>query len=360
MSINKFTDIIQNIVSRSPLFSSKPLELILVINPKAGGFTRKKVFSRHLQDLNNLISISTHLPERENPITFKTLITENSGHAEEMAINLAKEAASKPQSEKLVILACGDGTSHEFQSGLMKCDQKVRDNFIIIRLPMGTGNDGSDGRDITTALGRLIKPARISSQGALCISCTEGSAKGPFYSFNIGSIGLDAYVTNMTNKLKTIMPGNSYKLWVDFATIFYDLFFKIRPMEITAFDKNGNIINTLNRKLLFLAMGISGNRQYGSNIRVLPDNDNICAVSKTHLLKRLFIKPLVLKGLHRGIKECELFSAHKLVINYSGKILTQLDGEAHLLEPEDFPIKMENMDSVIRIVEYDPSNTKNI
>ncbi|MCX7023804.1 MAG: diacylglycerol kinase family protein [Spirochaetes bacterium] len=352
MGNERFIEGIRALAARSPLFASTPLEVILVVNPKAGGFTRRSVRARHLAELAELEAEASALPERSSPFTFRVLTTDRPGHAKDMAKALAAENPGVPGTERLAIMASGDGTSHEFQSGLMECDETTRSRFVMLRLPLGTGNDGSDGRDLRTAGGRLVKPARFGSQRAIRISCAPASAKGPWFSFNIASIGLDAFVTEMTNRLKSSLPGDSYRLWVDFASVFYDLIYKVRPIEVHAFDRDGRAVKSFRREMLLMAMGVSGNRQYGSNKRILPDDDNVCAIWQTSLFRKLTVKTTITTGRHRGLREAELFSADRLDILCTEKILVQMDGEAHALEPRDFPLVMERTEPVLRTIDY--------
>ncbi len=352
MIIERFVECIRIIAERSPLFAAAPLDVFVVVNPRAGGFTRARVAAKHLETAETFASEARALPPRAAPFSFRVLTTASPRHAVDLARALGSEAPSSPGAKRLVVMASGDGTSHEFLSGLMDWDDSARAACTVLRLPLGTGNDGSDGRDMDTSLGRLIRPARFSSQAALRVSCASGSSKGPWYSFNIASVGLDAFVTSMTNRLKSSLPGDSYKLWVDFASVFYDLIYRVRPMTVRAFDASGAETRAIAKRFLLVAMGVSGNRQYGSNKRILPDDDNVCAVSETSLFRKLTIKNSITAGLHHGLREVDHLRADRLVLEYDGRVLVQMDGEDHALEPADFPLVIERTPSIINTIEY--------
>jgi diacylglycerol kinase family enzyme len=88
-------------------------------------------------------------------------------------------------------------------------------------------------------------------------------------------------------------------------------------------------------------VGASGNRQYGSNKKILPDENNVCAITQMNLLRKLAVKGPLQNGGHKDFPEAELFSAARLVIQYADRILFQADGEITRFEAGDFPISMD-------------------
>jgi diacylglycerol kinase family enzyme len=206
---------------------------------------------------------------------------------------------------------------------------------------MGTGNDGSDGRDLPACLGRLLGPCRASPSAAVRMTPAAAGGKSPAWAFNILSLGADAFIGDMTNKLKTAFPGDSYKLWVDISTVLYDFGWPPRPMSVAAFDFDGSEVTRFERECLLFAIGVSGNRQYGSNKKILPDSRNACFVRYANLLRKIAIKGPLQSGGHASVPEAELFSATRIEIGYPGPILFQCDGEVGRLEAQDFPLVVE-------------------
>jgi diacylglycerol kinase family enzyme len=218
---------------------------------------------------------------------------------------------------------------------------------------MGTGNDGADSRDLDTTLDLLVHPTRIQFDRAVRLR-TSRVGKGPFLAFNILSVGLDAFVTHMTNKMKGILPGDSYKLWVDIATLFYDRIYRVTPMGIRLYNEEGEQIDAFNDTLLLLAFGASGNRTYGSNVRILPDARNVCAVQQIPLLKKVALKKLFLTGRHADLPETRLFIAQRVEISYHSPLLAQMDGESVLLQEPDFPVSIELSEPAIPVLKRIP------
>jgi diacylglycerol kinase family enzyme len=214
---------------------------------------------------------------------------------------------------------------------------------------MGTGNDGADAWELDKALDRLIHPTHIELQQALKLT-TSTVDKGPFLAFNILSVGLDAYVTHMTNRMKNSLPGDSYKLWVDMAALFYDKLYHVGPMDVRVTDEKDLTIQEFHEKVLLLAVGVSGHRSYGSHKQILPDDRNICAIKQMPLFRKLALKGLFSSGRHIDKKESMLFSAPRVEFRGQFPILAQMDGETALLTPEDFPAVIEQTAPVIPIL----------
>jgi diacylglycerol kinase family enzyme len=208
---------------------------------------------------------------------------------------------------------------------------------------MGTANDGADSFFLDEALNLIIEPPALVKQKAVRLRTASG--KGPFLAFNILSVGLDAFVTHMTNKMKGKLPGDSYKLWVDVSALFYDKIYKVGVMNVTSADSI-----TLNEKLLLIAMGESGRRCYGSQNWILPDDRNVCAIRQMPLLRKLALKGLFSKGTHADKKEAILWNSSRVEIKSQYPLLAQMDGETVLLEENDFPAVIELTEPVINIL----------
>ncbi|OHD77515.1 MAG: hypothetical protein A3J97_09435 [Spirochaetes bacterium RIFOXYC1_FULL_54_7] len=356
MDTRAFAEAVRGLVERTPLFGKSDLEAVMVANPRAGGFTRSSRARHNTAALADAAKAASSMPLRGGATNWRALDTVSPKHAGTIALSLLEEAAIKPRTKWLIILACGDGTSHEFLDELSRAPRELAERFTVLRLPMGTGNDGSDGRELSDSLSRLIGYGRIDEQVAIrMIPAPGGPASkrapgGEWRSFNIASMGVDAYITHMTNQLKSKLPGDSYKMWLDLATVLYDLSYPSGHMEIRAFDATGKILASYEGKFLLAAMGISGHRAYGSNKPILPDDDNVCLIRQMSLLRKLILKGPIAAGRHRGLPEAELFSADTLEISYGHPILMQTDGEEQNLVAGDFPFRMERTGPLIRHV----------
>jgi len=363
MAFEEFASLVSGICSHASFAADRPLIWTIIANPHAGGFAIKSRWKKHHAQLSEsaLRAIKNPLNDKscpsrtalENGGSSGLVLTRGKGHARNVTDALIKEAMSDRQSGGakpfyLVITAGGNGTSLEVLTALFHAPKKARDNFAVLRLPMGTGNDGADEWELDRAMNLLIKPAKLSRQGA--VRLTTASGKGPFMAFNVLSLGLDAFVTNMTNRMKKKMPGDSYKLWLNIAILFYGCLYKVDFMNVRALDANGKELRSLREKLLLVAMGESGRRSYGSRKAILPDERNVCAVKQMSLFRKITLKGLLATGTHISEPEVILMNAAALEITSARPVLAQMDGETVLLEKSDFPVRFEITEPAIQIL----------
>jgi diacylglycerol kinase family enzyme len=317
---------------------------LLVANPRAGGFTRPSYSRLRHAELLELRERASGLPVRPGTPRLELCLTTKPAHAAELAREFfakARLAGLRDDEFRLVMPAGGDGTSLEVLTAVMELPPEERRHYAVLRLPFGTGNDGADGRDLVACLGRLLGPCEAAPMTAMLASPNPGGGKAPIWSFNIASFGADAFIAHMTNKLKTVFPGDFYKIMVDLATVFYDLAWPTRELALKAYSASGEILRDFKRRLLLLAIGASGRRQYGSNKSILPGDENVCAISQMSLLRKLAVKGPIQKGGHRAFPEVDLFAAGRLVLGYADRILFQADGEITRFEAPDFPLSFE-------------------
>jgi diacylglycerol kinase family enzyme len=350
-----FAETLSALCSRSPAAPGKPLRWTVIANPTAGGFTINKYWKSHEGALLAARAASEKNPPRDaKPSALSAsrngfLATTGPGSAGEITAALINEARST-EGFYLVVTAGGDGTSLEVLQALFAAPENFRRRFAVVRLPMGTGNDGADSPGLAKALELLYLPSVLEKTRGICLSTASGKTGPggkPFLAFNILSVGLDAFVTHMTNKMKGGLPGDSYKLWVDVAALFYDKIYKVAPLHVQGYE--GNIKTAdFTETFLLCAMGISGHRTYGSQKKILPDDRNVCAVKQMPLARKLALKGLFSTGGHAGKPESILFNATRLVITGKYPVLAQMDGETVLLEKDDFPVTLELTGAVLQ------------
>jgi diacylglycerol kinase family enzyme len=176
---------------------------------------------------------------------------------------------------------------------------------------------------------------------------TLAQSKGSLLAFNILSVGLDAFVTHMTNKMKGKLPGDFYKLWVDIAALLYDRLYTVGFLDVQVI---GEETHSFREKILLLALGASGHRTYGSQKKILPDSRNLCAVKQMPLIRKIALKGLFTTGGHIDKPESMMFNARRVEISGEHPILAQMDGETVLLQKEDFPVVIELTNPVIPVL----------
>jgi diacylglycerol kinase family enzyme len=364
MNIEFIAEPLAEICRRSQVAPGRPLRWLIIANPAAGGYTIKSRRKDCREALERCLAQAGKNPSRtdcapadivpvltDNPVLASCGVVQTAGHgcAARFTQALISEAKMNSAPFYLVISAGGDGTSREALDALYHAPEEVRSNMAILRLPLGTGNDGSDSADLVEALTLLIKPSRIEFNPCLRLVTAPGgpAALHPAHlAFNILSVGLDAFVTHMTNRMKGKLPGDSYKLWVDIASLLYDHLYKVDFLDVKA--DGGEI--AFREKLLLLAVGASGHRTYGSQKKILPDDRNVCAVKQMPLLRKLALKGLFTNGNHVDKPEAILFNARRVEFSGSFPILAQMDGETVLLHTSDLPAAIELTEPVIPVL----------
>jgi len=342
---------LRHLISRSPVSPGLPIEVELIANPVAGGFTRPRYAKRRAAELSTLKVLSEALPLREGSCSVRLHPTDRAGHAAEITRGIFAEAKAGGYRPALRVLvtAGGDGTALEVVSALMELPDGERDRWLVLRLPLGTGNDGSEGRDLGVSLGRFLGPCVAEPRAALLASPNPAGGKASQWAFNIASVGADAFIAHMTNRLKTRFPGDSYKTMVDLAAVIYDLLWPSKPTTIRVW-KEGAGERLIEGDCLLLAMGASGRRTYGSSKKILPGPDNVCFIPRMSLLGKLAIKGPISAGEHVKFREVQLFSADRLVVEYPGPLLFQADGEVTRFEAADFPLELRLVEGAYRVL----------
>ncbi|MCL2759563.1 MAG: diacylglycerol kinase [Treponema sp.] len=348
-----FAKTITEICERSLLSVDRPLRCMIVVNPVAGGFFIRSKWESHIRTLTKYSQKAQANPKREIYKNVILNITEGKGSAGEITKAFIERSLKDPIPFYLIISAGGDGTHREVMNALFNAPVHVRRTMAVLRLPLGTGNDSADSPSLAGALDLLLKPVHIQLASAVqLIPKKDGPThwKGPFLAFNICSVGLDAYVTHQTNIMKGKTPGDSYRFWVDMATLSYHKKYKVDFFNVRGLNKDNSESAKFKEKLLLLAMGVSGKRTYGSQQPILPDDRNVCAIKNTSLLGKLAVKGKVAKGKHGKSRHSILFNAHRVDFAFGHPILAQMDGETILLQPEDFPAAMELTAPVIPLL----------
>ncbi|MCL1992756.1 MAG: diacylglycerol kinase [Spirochaetes bacterium] len=357
MNFDFFFQSLEEICGGSFVSPGRPLRVAVIANPRAGGFSISSRRKKHLKTLQEYREKSAANPKREMYGKNRLFLTDGKGAGKKAALQLIEEAAGNEEPFYLVITASGDGTCHEVLSAVYGAAPHVRSNMAALRLPMGTGNDGTCSNNLAGALELLMNPVSLFYAPALRLTTAAGGplsaqhgGKATFLAFNILSVGADAFVTHMTNKMKGRLPGDSYKLWVDIAAVFYDILYKIDYFDLRALDDQNREVLSFRERLLLLAMGASGHRTYGAGKRILPDERNVCAVKQTHLFQKLVLKKLLMQGRLPESPNSINFSARRIEFSTKGPILAQTDGETVLLQDGDFPASIELTAPVIPLL----------
>lgn len=367
------------LVSRNKLWANKDVHLFLISNEIAGCFKDLKKAEKYKKIFNKAEESIKNIPTCVKSIKTKLFTTEYAGHAKDLALAITAEliALKEPDSEYILATAGGDGTSLEVQTTLFNAAHEVpqkckviMNQITILRLPLGTGNDGTDGHTVEELIDLLRGPLMFKNARAIKVS-PEGNPtaeqivatgrnpkeynpdyKAPWLAFNIASIGLDAYICHMTNVIKSKIPGNFYHKVIDLCGLVYDKKFPPASATFEYFDENGMKIKEVKTAFEMFDMGPTGNRLIGGGHKMLPDDNNCCLTFKINLLQLIMSSKYYVDGRHaKKSWLASLDTAHKVRITYDRPLLVQCDGEVFLLCKEHFPIVIEKTEPCLRILQ---------
>ena len=326
-----------------------PLVVDVIVNPRAGFFKSRAMVSRQIRELQKkLDDLRERAPRRTVEIN-RVHYTEHVGHARLITEDLLDSESTHNSGMEHLLIGCGgDGTSNEICTALVHADTGVLERLKLLRLPLGTGNDVADAHTFSEAYDLILGAQHSAKTGALRVTAAGAPAR---YSFNIASIGLDAFIAGLTNRFKRVIPGDAYKSLVDIGSLFYEQRVKPLPIDIRLQGDDGETRIDPQVVSMFV-MGISGGRTYGGHLPVLPGEDNICVVGRMGVLAQIRNKKLFFLGRHGELSEVTFYRAPRVEVRYEGSIPMQLDGEMVLLTERDFPVRLEVLSPRIQVLHH--------
>lgn len=298
--------------------------VLVVINRRAGTSRRRQRVLRTLREMAPF----EHAGDRDfapviiSPATVNDLQEELRHHADTIG-----------SAAPVIISLGGDGTHNQ----VMHHGSMIMPDATFVRLPLGSGNDGVVAQTLTEALDELNGPIAVTQIPAVVATTAAGAV---YRAFNIVSLGIDAFVPIIHQRLRRFMPGNTYRIIANPAILFYQRIVQLQPATIRGETA----------PVLLLAMGVTGHRTYGDHIRILPGPENVCIVQSTGLREIFTLKAKLLHGTHGQDPHVKMFSESALTIEYSGRIPIQFDGEAFWLEPADFPLQLKVDPAAVRTI----------
>ncbi len=328
----------------------------VVVNIKAGGVGKRIIFEEHLARIRALrrrvVAEARHDPDRVIPTTL--YVTEYHGHAREIARRIVFSAEREAE-RRLVVSVGGDGTHADLMSMFYQAPERVLGRLVLLRLPFGTGDDNADGRTVESACELLLHHSALTRAAAVRVDAVGMS---PRFAFNIASVGIDAFITDVTNKLKRFLPRNAYRMIANLITIFYEWFNPLGEMTLIQDPRSehgGAVSPNLRGRIGLVAFGVSGHRTYGNGMRILPGSENVCAIATGNLFRKLEIKRRLYQATHLDTDLAHSFAARRLVVQYDRPIAFQLDGEAVWLAAEHFPVVFTLVEGRIPVFAHEPS-----
>jgi diacylglycerol kinase family enzyme len=330
--------------------------LLLWVNPQAGIWNKKvkPVFQEPLHSqifsiphdewsINHPVKWQSHdgYWHMHHPhLAIEVIIA---GNIETAAVAMEKFIDdSNPDQDCVIVSGGGDGTHRTVANILLKSQETSRKLFFL-RLPLGSGNDGSCTPETQEFFSILKQGLQSRSLKYLEMQLANGENHR---SFNILSLGMDAYVAHLNNKLKKILSGNVYKKVTDLAMLFYPGKKALGLLDVAITTKDQKPEQWIESPGL-LAMGCSGKRIYGQGYNILPDQRNLCLIAMASLIKNAMLKPKIFSGEHLENERVSMYETESIEIKYNKSLWFQCDGESGKLNSDAFPLKIQLLNSKI-------------
>lgn len=325
-------ELVRHILAHARLLQGGEWDISVILNPYAGAFRRPDLahqLHHHFEIFLRSIEYRPEVPEK-----VRLYRTETPG-AERVLMRRILEGLD-PERRHLIVIAGGDGTANHALSAALDSDPARRRNVRFFRLPLGTGNDFADAPD----LGVLFRMLGGSFREEFLPHFeyrANGSPHG--YGFNIGSIGLDAWVVQTNERLRKRLPGNFYKFASSLAGLFYNS--SAKPGKLRAeYFYQGRSVGESDGPFLLTAFAPTGYRTYGGGIKVLPGEENLCRIRPVSLFTFFALKGNFYKGLHVREPYTTMVRFDRVVFWAEKPLVAQHDGEVFQLTPEMCPYEV--------------------
>ncbi len=348
--IKEFLDFFRHIALTCRIFPGESIAMEVLINPASGFFRNERTFRRVRNQVNRALSeADSHPRKSDEMVSVRFHETESPHTLSQQVLPVVRTLASDiGVDRRILVLAGGDGFHKDIGQIIMKADPELFQKIILLRLPLGTGNDTSDAGDMAEACRLFLSRGSVKADNAISFQTSSGSLH---YAFNVVSFGLDAFICQLTNHFKERFLGDIFKVMVDVSTLFYDVFHKTDELPLAIKTKAGVV--KLRGKYLMNVFGRRGMITYGGHRPILPDTENYYLMTFFGLWKRLCYKSRIMAGHHKGLPEASFYEAESVVLEkYSRQLLAELDGEVLHLFPEHFPVTLKQLPACLQVLAF--------
>ncbi|MDT8298697.1 MAG: diacylglycerol kinase family protein [Spirochaetaceae bacterium] len=345
--IRDFAAVTRRLIHGSDLFLDEGAIVEVLVNPASGLLKTGYAHRKMMRHLNRLADARRTSDSPRNGLEVRFHETDSRSHAGEKAVELVRDLAeSTKEGRRVLVTAGGDGFHNDVCTALLLTVPDIMKDIVLFRLPMGTGNDNADASTVEEAFAILGSAVGTKKDAVI----QAGTARGAVhYAFNVVSFGMDAYVCELTNKMKNLAgPKVVYKLFADVAVLLYEKLWPLKPWSVTI--SGPGVTERRQGRFLLTVFGSKGDTRYGGGMKVLPGEENFLLVTPLTLMGKMRIKPLFYRGAHRGLPIAELFVADSVELSHEGAILMETDGEVVPLEPADFPLVIKRIPDVLSIL----------
>lgn len=322
---------------------------LYIANPRAG--TRY----RHLRTVGIARALTGQRAEAcdVRPVKRTVAWTETAAEAVKIVRStvLSRYVGEPIDSDPTIVISLGgDGTHNHCLAAGIDSPGEV----LFLRVPLGSGNDATDVslEEFFARLGGDF----VERWNPAVEVIPSGRGTPRYFAFNIASLGIDAFITAMHDRWRRILPGNTYRLLVNLAVLRYERLVDLKPSTLKVISLDGRSIETPFERRTLIVFGASGHRTYGDHMQVLPGDDNVCVMGSAGLRDKLRMKRLFFQGEHVHEAITSMYRAQEVVVDYSGDLPIQVDGEASWIHADEFPLRIRLRERGVRVI--DPHLTR--
>lgn len=293
-----------------------------IINGRAGTVIRHRKLQHFMQSIP-----APRVDKRKGIVPVTTVWTDSVAATESFLRDWLDRHSGSRGARPIVVSLGGDGTHNQV---MLAAGDRARTPWYY-RVPLGSGNDAVGDDTVQSILAELegeLRPMWIPS-------VEVRTQRETHVAFNIASIGIDAFVTMMHQRLRDKLPGNTYRIIAAGALLVYERIVDLGPLAIRTPNEDLGC-----RERMLIALGVRGGLTYGDHIRILPGEENLCVLNKASLREKLRMKRLLFRGEHVGQPITTMLRTDSVTLLYDRPQYLQLDGEPRRLEREDFPLTM--------------------
>lgn len=307
-----------------------------VINERAGTVTRHGELEAVVDRLPR------SLPPPSTEVNSSTVWTDSVEALQDVLSDWFDRSVTRKTPTPIVVSLGGDGTHNQ----VMRSVTASAENIWFFRVPIGSGNDavGIDSlQEVLASLSADLAPVWVPEVEVV-------TPRRTLHAFNIASVGIDAFVTMMHDRLRRVLPGNTYRIVANIAILAYERLVNLAPLHIVTADEDLG-----SQERILVAFGVHGKLTYGDHIRILPGDDNLCIFRRVSLRQKLRMKRLIFRGEHVNHPITTMRQTREITLHYNQRLPVQVDGEADWLEPDDFPLIMRTRERARRVLQIVPN-----
>ncbi|MFZ2353760.1 diacylglycerol/lipid kinase family protein [Paucilactobacillus nenjiangensis] len=260
-------------------------------------------------------------------VRYELKVSKYSGHAEKIALQLAKKATP----DSIIVVLGGDGTLHEVVNGLLKHRRELPFDVPVGYIPSGSGNDFATASKMTTdPLTALEDILSLTEPTTINVGYYEEAMRHErgFFVNNIG-VGFDAAIVSRTNSATSKKALNKLHLGsLSYVFSLIGVLFHQDSFQLMVHNRNNHDIY----QKAFLVT-TSNHPYFGGGVPILPNANvhdpdlELIVIERHNWLILLWIALFIPSGKHLNSHWVHHYKSSSVRLTTSSLEFGQSDGE---------------------------------